>query len=169
VSVLDNDKPEKLLVKIPRRLWKLMRLPSIAFCCLPRDLKHIAAVAFMVSVSLGVLGAMFYLSTPLLAKIVGAVFSVVVLTFAAFLIWPTIFIRKDCLGCQFGFYIIAHERNHLLLKKSEEIVEEETLKQNGDRLVPLLIANPQLCKDCKFIYRKMFCQATFEYLKKCEK
>jgi len=166
---LENGKPEKSILKIPKRLWKLMRLPSIAFCCLPRDLKHIIVVVFMVLISLGVLCAILYFDTPLLAKIIGAAFSLVAFSFVFFLVWPTIFIRKDCYECQFGFYIIAHERNHLSLKKSEEIVEEETLKQNGDRLIPLLIANPRLCKDCRLVYRKMFCQATYGYLKRKER
>jgi len=80
---------------------------------------------------------------------------------------PTIFIRKDCYECQFGFHIMAHERNHLLLGASDEIVVEgETLKQTEDRLIPIFLSNSKMCNDCLFLGRKMYCQAGFNYLKK---
>ena len=86
---------------------------------------------------------------------------------AVLLALPTIFIRKDCFECQFGFHIIAHERNHLILRTSEEIVvEEETLKQTGERLVRILLSNPKMCRGCIFLWRKMYCNAVFNYLKK---
>ena len=79
-------------------------------------------------------------------------------------IFPTIFIRKDYFECQLGFYIIDHERNHLLLRESEKIVEEETLRKNRDRIIPILLSNHKICKDCPFFIRKIFSQATFNYL-----
>jgi len=83
---------------------------------------------------------------------------------------PTIFIRKDCSECQLGFHIIAHERNHLLLNSLDEAsVEEETLKQTRDQLIPILLSNPRLCRDCLFPLRKMYSQATFNYLKEKQK
>ena len=80
-----------------------------------------------------------------------------------------IFIRKDCYNCELGFHIIAHERTHLRLNSRDEgLVETETLKETRDRLIPLLLANPQMCKGCSFRLRmgsKMYSETISEYLK----
>jgi hypothetical protein len=60
-----------------------------------------------------------------------------------------IIIRKECDDCQFRFHIIAHEKNHLKLNSLyDDMVERETWKQTGSSLLPLILSNPVLCKDC---------------------
>jgi hypothetical protein len=54
-----------------------------------------------------------------------------------------IIIRKECDQCQFRFYIIAHEKNHLKLNSlDDELVEKETLKQTGSKLFPIILSKP---------------------------
>ena len=157
---MQNPKPEKLILKIPKWLWKSKRL---AFC-MPRNQAISSLLILMgIAVFLGLYsyyGRIHFLINVLLIASLVFGFSLVALG-----LLPTIFIRKDCFECQFGFHIIAHERNHLRLRTSEEIVEEEALKQTGDRLIPILLSNPKICKGCPFLWRKMYCHATFNYLK----
>jgi hypothetical protein len=87
-------------------------------------------------------------------------------SFLALASMPTIFIRKDCSNCQLSFHILAHERNHLSLNSRDEaLVEEEALKETGNKLIPILLSNAKLCNDCVFPLRKIYAQATFNYLK----
>jgi hypothetical protein len=87
----------------------------------------------------------------------------------AIIIWAmfilrVVLIRKDCNNCQFRFHIIAHEMNHLKLNSLDENrVEEETLKQTGERLFPIILSNPELCKDCGF-RKKRYIEAAAKYL-----
>jgi C4-type Zn-finger protein len=77
-----------------------------------------------------------------------------------------IIIRKECDECQFRFYIIAHEKNHLKLNSlDEETVEKETLKQTGSRLFPIILSNPKLCKDCGFRGTK-YLEAATKYVER---
>jgi hypothetical protein len=76
-----------------------------------------------------------------------------------------IIVRKECHDCQFGFYIVAHEINHLKLNSlDEDMVERETQKQTGSRFFPLILSNPVLCKDRVF-RRKKYRAAAEEYVK----
>jgi len=107
-----------------------------------------------------------YVNAPFIATIIHATALSIAYIFLILLALPTIFIRKGCSECQLGFHILAHERNHLLLNSSDEaLVEEEALKQTGDKLIPILLSNPKLCKDCVFPLRKIYALATFKYLK----
>jgi hypothetical protein len=164
---LKNAKPEKLILKIPKWFWKLLRLPSVAFC-LPRTRAVLLTLAL---IGVGFFEVIFahYVYLPFSAKLISTVLWFLLFSFAILSVLPTIFIRKDCFECQFGFHIIAHERNHLKLGKSEQIVEEETLNHTGERLIPILLSSPRLCKDCRFLYRKMYCQATLNYIKESRK
>lgn len=85
--------------------------------------------------------------------------------FAIIFFFP-IWIRKDCFDCELGFHVIAHERTHLRLNlRDEERVETETLKETRNRLIPLLLSNQRICKDCRFRWYKMLSQSTSEYLR----
>jgi len=165
---LKNHKPERLILKIPKWLWKLLSLPSIAFC-MTRNRAVIILLAFISVGFFNLIIFSYFPLIPLILKIVVTSLWVIFFSLIILLFLPTIFIRKDCFECKFGFYIIAHERNHLLLRKSEEIVEQETLKQNTDLLIPILLSNLKTCKGCRFMGRKMYCEATFNYLKQSEK
>ena len=84
-------------------------------------------------------------------------FGFIAVVFFMFSSYPIIAIRKDCSECQFNFHIIAHELNHLRLNSSDEtIVEETTIEETKNRLIPLLLSNPEICKDCFFKWRIMF-------------
>jgi hypothetical protein len=162
---LEEVKPEKFVIKVPKVLW--FRPDALAFC-----MARSRGIFFLgASVIYGVFVFNYdYSHFPTSAfDIAFTVFFAVscaiffLLSFLAAL--PSIFIRKDCSECQFGFHIIDHERNHLLLNSSDEFtVEEETLKQTKDRLIPLLLSNLKLCKDCPFNGRRMYCKTTLEYL-----
>ena len=57
--------------------------------------------------------------------------------------------------------------SHIKLKERNEIItERETLKQTKDALIPLLLSEPKMCKDCLFHWRQMYCEATYEYANK---
>jgi len=111
----------------------------------------------------------YYAYVPFPVRVTTIVLWVILFSLAILSVLPTILIRKDCFECQFGFHIIAHERNHLKLRKSEAIVEEETLKQTGTRLIPILLSDPKICKRCVFLWRRMYCKATFNYLRESRK
>ena len=158
---MQSTKPERLILKIPKLLW---RSKGLAFCY-PLNK---AVLSFSVLIVFLFFWGLFsyYVYVPLLVNVsVGATW-VFAFSLIALSLLPTIFIRKDCFECQFSFHIIAHERNHLILRKSEEIVEEETLKQTGVQLIPLLLSDSKMCKDCLFLWHKLYCQATFNYLRK---
>ena len=77
-----------------------------------------------------------------------------------------IIIRKECDECQFHFYIIAHEKNHLKLNSlDEEMVEKETLKQTGSKLFPIILSKPKLCKGCAF-RRMKYLEAATKYVER---
>lgn len=157
-----NAKPEKVIVRIPRRVWKSR---GLAFC-MHRKRAFIWLLASILA-AFSVVVFSYFVYTPLEVRIVEtilwtALFSMIFLT-----LLPAIFIRKDCFGCQFGFHIVAHERNHLLLQTSnEEVVEEETLGETASKLIPILLSNRKICKGCVFSWRKMYCVAAVNYVKK---
>ena len=160
---LESTEPERLILKIPKQLWLLRSRPAF---CMTRNRASIFLMASIVYGFFLVISRYYFF-----ASFLQNIFDVIVWTifFSMSILWilPTIFIRKDCFECQFGFHIIAHERNHLLSRKSEEIgVEEVTLKQTGDRLIPILLSNPKICKGCPFSWCKMYSQETFNYLKR---
>ena len=159
-----NPKPERLILKIPKHLW-LWRTKAPAFCMTGRR-----AMTFL-SISIGAVFFLLifhsYIYIPFIITLIETTLWVILLSWSVLLVLPTIFVRKECFECQFGFHIIAHERNHLLLGRSEEIiVEEETLRQTGNRLISILLSNPSICKGCPFLWGKMYCQATLNYLER---
>lgn len=160
---MQNTKPEKLILKIPKKLW-FLRTTALAFCMT----RNRAVPFLLVLIGLGFFEVMFvyYAPTPFRVTVIATILWSISFSWIILLALPTIFVRKDCFECQFGFHIIAHERKHLVLGTSEEkTVEEETLKQTGDCLIPILLSNPRICKGCPFLWRKMYCQETFNYLK----
>lgn len=159
---MEKNKPEKLILKIPKWFWKLLQVKSVAYC-----VTRMRAISFAVlCVSIGIFGLIFayHFSAPLRTVIVPIVIWAFFFSLSVLWLLPTIFIRRDCFECQFGFHIITHERNHLSLRESEEIVEEETVKQTGEQLIPILLSDPKLCKNCPFSLRKTYSLATFNYL-----
>lgn len=165
---MEKAKPERLILKIPKWFWKLIERRSVAFC-----MTRTRAVSLIfVLIALGVLEVVFayYVYIPFPVKVTAVILWGILFSLAILLVLPSIFIRKDCFECQFGFHIIAHERNHMNLGKSDEVaVEEQTLKQTGTQLIPILLSNPKICKGCPFLWRKMYCHAVFNYLEEARK
>lgn len=162
---LEKTKPEKLILKIPRRLWKLLLRPSVAYCV--TQIRAVPVALALIIVGLLALIYSYYVYVPLQMRVISIVLWIALFSPTILGLLPTIFIRKDCFECQLGFHIIAHEGNHLKLGSSEEtVVEEETLRQTRDRLIPILLSNPKICKGCPFWLRKMYCHATFNYIKR---
>ena len=152
------------MLKVPKRLWPWRALAL----CVPkrRGITVLLASAF-IGISLVILH--YYVVMPFFIMLLGVPIVGALLFVFALSISSTILIRKDCYGCQFGFHIVTHERSHLSLNSLDEVlVEEKTVKQTGDRLIPILLSNPKICKDCFFRWRRMYCQATFDYLKRNE-
>jgi hypothetical protein len=121
-------------------------------------------VLFMFA-GVGLLNALFpyFVETPPWTTIIGLIVWAVLFSWSILMALPTIVIRRDCFECHLGFYIMEHERNHLRLRGSELEVEQETLRQVGDRLIPILLSNPDMCKDCLFWFRRIFFQAASDY------
>lgn len=157
-----SGEPEKLMLKIPKRLWFLKR--GLAFC-VPRNSVIILFVMLTFATCFFFL-LDFYVKPPLFAIAIHAIMLVFAFCFVILAALPSIFIRKDCSRCQLGFHIVAHERKHLLLNSRDEaLVEEEALKETRNKLIPILLSDYKLCKDCVFPLRKIYAQATFNYLK----
>ena len=77
------------------------------------------------------------------------------------------FIRSDCDRCVFGFYIRAHERNHLKLNSRNEVeVEKATLEEQKNELFPILLSNSTLCVYCPMQMRRVYSQAAATYSKR---
>lgn len=158
------------VIKVSKRLMQfLMPRKALAFC-----VPKISVLNMVVTVAAAILllaMLLHFLAVPVFVMLVPSVMLGVPLIFMLSLYFSSaIIIRKDCYECQFGFHIIAHERNHLILNSRDEfLVEEETLKQTGGRLVSILLSNPKTCKDCFFAWRRMYSQATSDYLKQEEK
>jgi hypothetical protein len=107
----------------------------------------------------------FYVKPLLFVIVTHATMLIAAFSFVTLAALPSIFIRRDCSKCQLSFHIIAHERSHLLLNSRDEaLVEEEALKETGNKLIPILLSNPKMCKHCVFPLRKIYAQATFNYL-----
>lgn len=158
--------PERVLLRIPKKLWLLKR--GLAFCAPRNSIINLFGILAIAGSCFFMLD--FYVKVPFIPIIIHAIAWSIACIFLILLALPTIFIRKDCFECQLGFHIIAHERNHLLLNSLDEaLVEEEALKQTGDKLIPILLSNPELCKDCAFPLRKIYAQATSKYLKEKKK
>jgi len=164
---LENAKPERLILKIPRWLWKLMQPRGVAFCI--TRTRAVSLIFALIGVAFFTVMFACYAYVPFPVRVTTIVLWVILFSLAILSVLPTIFIRKDCFECQFGFHIISHERNHLKLRKSEAIVEEETLKQTGTRLIPILLSDLKICKRCVFLWRRMYCKTTFNYLKESRK
>jgi hypothetical protein len=161
---LQNSAPERFVLKVPRRLWPWRALAL----CVPKRSGFKALLASIVAgISLVILhfyAVIPFFIMPLGVPVIGALLFVFALSISS-----TILIRKDCYECQFGFHIVTHERSHLSLNSLDEVlVEEKTVKQTEDRLIPILLSNPKMCKDCFFKWRKIYCRATFDYLKRNE-
>ena len=89
----------------------------------------------------------FWLLTAIALSTIGSIF----VFYLALYVSKTLVISKDCFECQFSFHVIAHETNHIKMNShSEKKVEEETLKQTRDKLIPLLSATPKFCNYCAF-------------------
>lgn len=162
---MQTPKPERLK-KIPKQLMQLLMPQKALAFCIPRK-TVISAAMLLIVAELCLVVLHFFLAFPVFVMFIALVSLGLPLVFMfALYISSTIVIRKDCYECQFSFHIIAHERNHLSLNSLDEaFIEEETLKQTRDRLIPILLSNPKMRKDCFFAWRKMYSQATFDYLK----
>lgn len=157
-----SKKPEKLILKIPKRLWLLKH--GLAFC-VPRN-SVIILFVMLTFVGCFLFLLDFYVRFSLFVIVIHATMLIVAFSFGTLVALPSIFIRKDCFKCQLSFHIIAREQSHLLLNSSDEaLVEEEALRETGNKLIPILLSNPKLCKDCVFPLRKIYAQATFNCLK----
>jgi hypothetical protein len=157
-----SHKPEKLLLRIPKQIWFVRH--GLAFCVPRNSVTMLFVVLTFAGCFLFILD--FYVNASLFAIAIHTYMLVAAFSFLALAALPTIFIRKDCSKCLLSFHILAHERNHLLLNSRDEaLVEEEALKQTGKKLIPILLSNPKLCKDCVFPLRKIYTQVTFNYLK----
>jgi len=160
---LGNAEPEKLILKIPKKLW-ILKSRGLAFC-MPRRLAVVFFIVSIIFIPFIILNH-YYFQVSILQWVVDVTAWGIVVSLSTLLFLPTIFIRKDCFECQFSFHIIAHERNHLLLNSSDEItIEEETLKQTRGQLISLFLSEPKMCRDCLLKGRKLYCQATFDYLR----
>ena len=163
---MQNPRPERLILKIPRRLW-IRKTLAFTFC-MAQGRAVLYFLALMVFGSFIVILA--YFGAAFAAIVSMAILWVALLIGCFACAYGVIVIRKDCFECQFAFHVIAHERAHLLLRASDEIVvEEEALKKTEDRLIPILLSNPEMCRGCLFMWRKMYCQATSNYLKEYRK
>lgn len=160
---LDSRGARKFIIKIPKAL---MIRKALAFC-IPRKSLIGIGVSFAVA-EIAFYLFHYFLATPVFTILIPTILLGIPLVIVfALNISSAIVIRKDCYKCQLGFHIIAHEQTHLILNSLDEHrVEEETLKQTGAQLVPILLSNPTMCKDCFFRWREMYCQATYSYLKK---
>ena len=160
---MNSHGPRNGMLKIPKAL---MLRKALAFCVPRKSLMGI--IVLFVIAELAFYAFHYFLAMPVFTMLIPTILLGIPLVFMFVLnISSTIVIRKSCYNCQLGFHIIAHERTHLRLNSLDEFrVEEETLKQTGAQLVPALLSNPGMCKDCFFRWRKMYCQATLNYLKK---
>jgi hypothetical protein len=170
-----NESPEAKLteniriLKMPTWIMRRMRKAQ-AFCVPQKSILYVSLLFFVPEFTLRIL-YVFY-PHPLLA--ISMFMGLILLGIPAFLMviiaaFRIVVIRKQCNECQFRFHIIAHELTHLKLNSlNEKLVEEETLKHTGDRLFPILLSNPKLCKDCVF-RRKMYVDATTEYAESKER
>jgi hypothetical protein len=159
-----NRKGQERILKVPRWLmgilfpWKYAQ----GFSVPNRSRKLFVLILIMTEASeavLYVLGRNLSVLWIMLGSLAFFV-SLLVVTF----FFP-IFIRKDCFNCEFRFHIVAHEQAHLSLDSyDEEQVETETLKETRNRLIPLLLSNQRICKNCRFRWYKMLSQSTSEYL-----
>jgi len=151
------------MLRIPRAL---MIRNALAFCIPRKSLIRITVLFTVTEIAL--YSFHYFLATPVFTMLIPAILLGLLLVFMfALNISSAIVIRRDCCECQLGFHIIAHEQTHLRLNSLDERrVEEETLRQTGAQLIPILLSNPAMCKDCFFRWRKMYCQATYSYLKK---
>jgi hypothetical protein len=139
---------------------------ALAFC-VPR--KSLIGITTLFAVTeLVFLAFHYFLAMPLLNILIPTILLGLPLVFMfALNISSAIVIRKDCYECRLDFHIVAHEQTHLRLNSLDEFrVEEETLKKTAVQLIPILLSNHALCEDCFFRWRKMYCQATSNYLKK---
>ena len=141
---------------------------ALAFC-VPRK-SFIRIIALLAMGELILYAFYHFLAVPIFnVLIAGILLGFPLLFILALHISSTIVIRKDCYECLLGFHIIAHEQAHLRLNSLNEVfVEEETLKQTGNKLIPILLSNPTMCKRCFFKWRKIYCQATEDYLQKSQ-
>jgi len=115
-------------------------------------------IATMYVVSNGV--APFWLLTGVALSTVGSF----LVFFVALYVFKILVISRDCLNCQFSFYVIAHETNHIRFNSHDEKkVREETLKQTGDRLIPMLHSHVKLCNYCA-LGQPLFRQEIKKYL-----
>jgi hypothetical protein len=137
--------------------WVMHRRPfyPLAFSSVRFTVLGMAALLGLTELIIGAMYVMsngfapFWILTGVALATVGAflVFS------AALYRFKVIVINRDCFNCQFSFHVIAHETNHIRLNSHDEKkVEEETLKQNRKRFIPMLIrfSIPKLCKYCAF-------------------
>ena len=134
-----------------------------AFCIPKKSVIPIVVLVILVEAAF----ILFYLKATkpifLVFALIGAIIGVTLLSISLF---GVIVIRKDCFNCQFAFHILEHEKSHLRLNSLNELaVEQDALKQTYTKLIPLLLSNPKLCKECGFMWRRMYGEATLKFIK----
>ena len=122
-------------------------------------------LAFMFFAEFLLIGWFFVLPTVLNLFVLAFLMAVLgVLSFSIYRY--SYFIRSDCAKCIFGFYVRAHERNHLKLNTRNEIeVEKATIQEQKNELFPLLLSNGKLCDRCPMQMRRIYSQAAIAYSK----
>lgn len=167
--LLKPRKPKRVIRVSKRLMGFLMPRRALAFCIPKTSAVGASAVAILATMLIVVL--YHFLAFPNFVLLIFSILLGFPLAFMIALYFSSaVVIRKDCYGCILGFHIIAHERNHLALNSRDEVmVEEETLKQTQDRLIPILLSDPKICKDCFFAWRRMYCRATHDCLSEGQK
>lgn len=167
---LQKHEPERLILRIPKWLWLPKWFPVVggfpAFCMPRKNVKRLIpswAFAVFFTIASYYLGV-YYWGFPFFSLVIIATVLAIISIKVFLVALPSIFIRKDCSECRLGFHIVTHERNHLLLNSSDEIlVEKETLEQTKTQLIPILLSGFNLCEDCGRWF-KLYSQAPSNYL-----
>ena len=157
------------IIQLPKWLMQIIRKKAQALCIPLKSVLYISVLFFVPELIL--IGISLTTSNTFFTFFM--FFWFILLGFPTFFFYVMHFlrivlIRKDCNSCKFKFHIIIHEKNHYRFNSlNEKFVEEETLKQTGKQLFPLLLENPTLCLDCAF-RRKIYQKKTNEYVEKKE-
>lgn len=159
---MSKNKRVRILV-FPK--WFMHRWPKrpLAFCSVRVTVLGTAGLLIFVEFFLVLIYYLskglfpFFLLSAVALSTIGSIF----VFFLALYTFKTLVISKDCYNCQFNFHIIAHETTHITRNWFNEMkVEEETLKQTREKLMPLLNSKPELCKYC--VFRKGFYRQELE-------
>ena len=153
--------------------YLLVSTENVKICTLPKWVKYLikrqpfaisfpkkfaeAAIAICIIAEVALLTAYFLFSRfsfPFSLVVFGSVFLCIFLAITVSLYaFRVVIIRIDCYECQFGFFIVAHEKNHLifnLTSEGETTVANKTWNENRKLLESLLLKNPKICEKCLF-------------------